>query len=190
MSMYGRVVAVAASTAVLAGCSGGEVRGPSSVTVTVTESATATTTVSVPGQALTANPRKLGESYRAGPIELTVREIKRFALSGSNVDDLKGPDESFWGVSIRACPKEVGPFGWLAWTIIGADGGNYVTTNGRNPPAEFPRPVYPEVTGPQNAVPVGECRTGWIVAPVKNSTTPLRVAYRSSDGQAQQWAVD
>lgn len=190
--------AYAVGALLLTGCSGGGDSGESSstapATVTVTASSSTppagtTTTDAAASASSSSGVLKLGQTFESDRLSTTVQEVKPLDIDGEALDPLKSADERFVGFRVKTCTKVAGLLSWRAWSILGADYGDYPALDVSPTPTEFPRPAYPHAMDASETIAAGQCRTGWIVAPVSSSTQPERVTYQNAQGDNAEWAV-
>lgn len=192
-----RLTAVAAAGALLlAGCGDSSDSGSSTTTQTVTQTVESTASASSKSGASrttapsSGNPLTLGQTFKTSSLAITVSEVKSLRVTENGQwDAVKNADDRFVAFRVKTCTKEASPLSWSPWKIVGADDGQYPALDITPTPTEFPRPAYPHATDASQVVPAGQCRSGWIVAPMTKDTQPSRISYRNSDGDAREWAA-
>lgn len=187
--MRGRAVTLVACVLAVAGCGGND-----QVAKTVTRTVELGESSGRPAESSEksgseASVLKLGQTYRATAVSTTVYEVRNLHVSGGGTEALKSANERFVGFRVKTCLSQRSGLNWAPWRVVGADSGDYPALDVTPIPTEFPRPAYPQGSTEADIMPKGQCRMGWIVAPVSRSTTASRIVYQNRDGDRSEWSV-
>lgn len=174
---------VVASSALVAGCGGGDTEPEATSTITVTEMVTSRVSSTPPTEgakpATPATPA-LGEKVPTPWGSVQAVELNPNVPGDAQImEDLNY--ERWAGLLVRSCvdqsyDEEPVKLSWAPWSLTDRKGGNFLSLD-LSGGVSFPEPVYPQF-GDRTTRP-GTCTQGWIVFDVTADARLAEVVYES-----------